>query len=141
LGNKTEPSCGDGIKPGISREKPGVCKSKENEDEVIKCGDDSEQTRNDDTGVWECPKDQPAKVCGDGLNPGVDREKFAANPALVCKDGSSDDKDETPKCADESDPKRNPDTAKWECKSDEAFKVCGDGLNPGVDRGVFDSEK
>jgi len=59
--------CGDGLNPGTSRDKtPGVCKDAGNKDEVAKCADDSKQSKNADTGEWECPKDKPAKACGDG---------------------------------------------------------------------------
>jgi hypothetical protein len=99
--------------------KTDVCQDAEGEDETIVCSDkdNSAQKRNPDTAVWECVgNNNDPKPCGDGLNPGKDRQLLETYPMPICQD--ADGKSMVPKCP--SYPgygneflERDPATGKW----------------------------
>jgi hypothetical protein len=111
--------------------------------EVPTCGKDKAEIKRDPTnGKWgKCGDDAPVNPCGDGLNPGVNRTE---PEALECF-GADLVTPETPQCHDADsfgDIIRLPDTGAWGCPMGgldkrEFFKVCGDGLTPGVDRALL----
>jgi len=127
--------CGDGLNFGIDRSslpEHDECKDADNADEVPTCGAaEGKQTRDFSTGKWVACTNT-ARICGDGLNPGVDRGVLAKFPHDECKD--ADNADEVPTCG-EIDGKqyRDPGTGEWNACNNTA-KPCGDGINPGVDR-------
>jgi len=81
---KPEPfkACGDGLDPGVDRGllakfPQDVCKDADNADEVPTCGGDTgKQERDSETGEWIACL-EPAKPCGDGLNPTINRDFLA----------------------------------------------------------------
>jgi len=96
-------TCGDGLYPGTSRDKKRpICKNKAGDDEDVKCAGSGKdvQSRNKETGEWECGnpdigQDGPWK-CTDGMYPGVSRTE----PTLICR--NVDKKDEAITCGDDN---------------------------------------
>jgi len=116
-----------------------VCKDADGADEVPTCGgDEGKQGRDPETGEWiACTK--PAKPCGDGLNPTVDRSVLDSEKHDTCKNKAGD-KEEVPTCYGGLDSPeiaitRDSTSGVWnKCPDDQAVNACGDGFNPGVDR-------
>jgi len=97
-------TCGDGLNPGTSRDKKRpICKNEAGDaDEDVKCGGSGKdrQSRNKETGEWECGNpdigaDGPWK-CTDGMYPGVSRTE----PTGICRD--ADKKDEAITCGEDN---------------------------------------
>jgi hypothetical protein len=86
-------------------------------------------------GTWECADSGTLKVCGDGLNPGIERSLLLEEIPEVCKNLAGEDEDIVCSDDDNSAQKRDPVTAVWGCEGENNEpKPCGDGLNPGIER-------
>jgi hypothetical protein len=63
-----------------------VCNDADGKTEAIVCNDDEPQKRDPVTAEWVCEDEETPKPCGDGLTPGVERQKLLDNPQDVCQD-------------------------------------------------------